>query len=109
MRLQEETYFRFVWPILFVCLLAVAGCGRPGSQQTRPDRGDVDHDAGQSDAGHSMALSEQDIEAIRAVVAKDAEAVRRADWAAVAGMFTVDAVRYPPHQPPVRGRDAMRA
>lgn len=56
-----------------------------------------------------MALTEQDIEAIRAVVEQDAEAVRRADWAAVTRMFTVDAVRFPPNQPPVRGRDAMRA
>jgi ketosteroid isomerase-like protein len=35
--------------------------------------------------------------------------VRRSDSAAVARMFTVDAVRFPPHQPPVRGRHAMRA
>lgn len=56
-----------------------------------------------------MPLTEQDIKGIRAVVEQDAEAVRRADWAAVTRMFTVDAVRYPPHQPPVRGRDAMRA
>ena len=62
-----------------------------------------------ADVGRSMALREQDIEAIRAVVEKDAEAVRRADWEAVTRMFTVDAVRFPPHQPPVRGRDAMRA
>lgn len=56
-----------------------------------------------------MALTGQDVEAIRAVVEADANAVRRADWAAVARMFTVDAVRFPPHQPPVRGRDAIRA
>jgi uncharacterized protein (TIGR02246 family) len=80
-----------------------------GTLGRRRDHRDVDHDAGHSDVGHSMALREQDIEAIRAVVEKDAEAVRRADWAAVTRMFTVDAVRFPPHQPPVRGRDAMRA
>lgn len=56
-----------------------------------------------------MGLTEHDIEAIHAVVAQDAEAVRRADWAAVARFFTVDAVRFPPHRPPVRGRDAIRA
>lgn len=54
-------------------------------------------------------LTERDIETIRALVEQDAEAVRRADWEAVTRMFTADAVRFPPHQPPVRGRDAMRA
>lgn len=56
-----------------------------------------------------MALTTQDIEAIHALIEQDAEAVRRADWAAVTSMFTVDAVRFPPNQPPVRGRTAMRA
>jgi ketosteroid isomerase-like protein len=56
-----------------------------------------------------MALTSKDIETIRALLEQDAEAVRRADWSAVTRMFTVDAVRFPPHQPPVRGRDAMRA
>lgn len=54
-------------------------------------------------------MTERDIKAIRAVIEQDAEAVRRADWEAVTRMFTVDAVRFPPHQPPVQGRDAMRA
>ncbi len=35
--------------------------------------------------------------------------MRRADWDAVTRMFTVDAIRFPPHQAPIRGRDAMRA
>lgn len=56
-----------------------------------------------------MGLTEQDIKAIRAVIEQDAEAVRQADWAAVTRMFTVDAVRFPPHQPPVQGREAIRA
>jgi ketosteroid isomerase-like protein len=60
-------------------------------------------------SGDNMALSEHDIAAIRRVVESDAEAVRRTDWAAVAWMFTSDAVRFPPHQPPIRGQAAMRA
>jgi uncharacterized protein (TIGR02246 family) len=56
-----------------------------------------------------MALTRKDIGAIQALLEQDAQAVRRGDWAAVTSMFTVDAVRFPPHQPPVRGRDAMRA
>jgi ketosteroid isomerase-like protein len=35
--------------------------------------------------------------------------VRRADWDAVVRMFTTDAIRFPPHQAPIRGRAAMRA
>ncbi len=55
-----------------------------------------------------MALTEHDLAAIRAAIEQDAAAVRRADWDAIARMFTEDAIRFPPHQPPVRGRAAMR-
>jgi ketosteroid isomerase-like protein len=56
-----------------------------------------------------MALSETDLAAIRGVLEQDAAAVRRSDWDAAARLFTVDAVRFPPHQPPIRGRAAMLA
>ena len=56
-----------------------------------------------------MALTEDDLAAIRAAIEKDAAAVRRADWDAITHMFTADAIRFPPHQPPGRGRAAMRA
>ena len=56
-----------------------------------------------------MALTEHDLVAIRAAIEKDAAAVRRADWDAITRMFTADAIRFPPHQPPIRGRAAMRA
>lgn len=56
-----------------------------------------------------MSLSSADLAAIRAAVEADADAVRRADWDAVAGMFTDDAVRFPPSHPVLRGRAAIRA
>jgi ketosteroid isomerase-like protein len=56
-----------------------------------------------------MPLTEDDLAAIRAAIEEDQAAVRRADWDAITRMFTVDAIRFPPHQPPVRGRAAMRA
>lgn len=56
-----------------------------------------------------MALSEQDLAAIRAAIQEDAAAVRRGDWDAITRMFTPDAIRFPPHQAPIRGRVAMRA
>jgi ketosteroid isomerase-like protein len=56
-----------------------------------------------------MALTEHDLAAIRAAIEKDTAAVRRADWDAITRMFTADAIRFPPHQPPIRGRAAMRA
>ena len=56
-----------------------------------------------------MTLSEADVAAILGVIGQDAAAVRRGDWDAVARMFTVDAVRFPPHHAPIRGRDAMLA
>jgi ketosteroid isomerase-like protein len=56
-----------------------------------------------------MALSETDIATIRRAIEEDAAAVRRADWDTVTRMFTADAIRFPPHQAPIRGRAAMRA
>jgi ketosteroid isomerase-like protein len=55
-----------------------------------------------------MALTEHDLAAIRTAIEKDEAAVRRADWDSITHMFTEDAIRYPPHQAPVRGRAAMR-
>ena len=57
----------------------------------------------------AMALTAHDLAAIRAAIEMDAAAVRRADWDAITRMFTVDAIRFPPHQPPIRGRAAIRA
>jgi ketosteroid isomerase-like protein len=56
-----------------------------------------------------MALSEEDLLAIRRVIEQDAAAVRRSDWDTAAHLFTADAIRFPPHQAPVRGRAAMLA
>ena len=56
-----------------------------------------------------MALTEDDLAAIRGAIVTDAAAVRRADWDVVTHLFTEDAIRFPPHQPPIRGRVAMRA
>jgi ketosteroid isomerase-like protein len=54
-----------------------------------------------------MALREADLAAIRSVIEQDAAAVRRSDWDAAAQMFTADAIRFPPHQAPIRGRAAL--
>jgi ketosteroid isomerase-like protein len=56
-----------------------------------------------------MALTDSDLAAIRTAIEQDAAAVRRADWDTITSMFTADAIRFPPHQPPIRGRAAMRA
>ena len=56
-----------------------------------------------------MPLGSRDVEAIRLLVEQDAEAVRRSDWVTVADLFTEDAIRFPPHQAPIRGRQAIRA
>ena len=56
-----------------------------------------------------MPLAPGDLEAIRAVIERDEDAVRRADWDAVARLFTADAIRFAPHQAPIRGRSALRA
>jgi uncharacterized protein (TIGR02246 family) len=56
-----------------------------------------------------MPLTPEDIRAIRSVIERDAEAVRRADWDTVTRLFTPDAIRFPPNQPPILGRVAMRA
>jgi ketosteroid isomerase-like protein len=56
-----------------------------------------------------MALREEDLVAIRGVIEQDAAAVRRSDWDAAAHLFTADAIRFPPHRAPIRGRAAMLA
>lgn len=56
-----------------------------------------------------MALSNADLAAIHQILERDADAVRRSDWDTAASLFTADAVRFPPHQPVIRGRAAMRA
>ena len=56
-----------------------------------------------------MAFGDADLAAIRGVIEQDASAVRRSDWDTAAQMFTADAIRFPPHHPPIRGRDAMLA
>jgi ketosteroid isomerase-like protein len=56
-----------------------------------------------------MALREEDLVAIRGVVEQDAAAVRRSDWDAASHLFAVDAIRFPPHHPPICGRAAMLA
>ncbi len=56
-----------------------------------------------------MALSDADLATIRRVIEQDAAAVRQSDWLAAAHLFTTDAVRFPPHHPPIRGRAAMLA
>jgi ketosteroid isomerase-like protein len=56
-----------------------------------------------------MPLAPRDLEAIRSVIDRDADAVRRADWDTVTRLFTADAIRFAPHQAPIRGRSALRA
>ncbi len=56
-----------------------------------------------------MPLTDADLAAIHRVIEQDAAAVRRGDWDAAARLFTIDAIRFPPNHPPVRGRGAMLA
>ena len=56
-----------------------------------------------------MGLTGPERFAILAALDADADAVRRGDWDAFVRMFTTDAVRFPPHQAPLRGRDDIRA
>lgn len=56
-----------------------------------------------------MSLHADDESAIRDLVRRDADAVRRMDWPGVVACFTEDALRFPPHQSPIRGREAILA
>ncbi len=54
-------------------------------------------------------LSEEDVAAIKASRVLWAEAVLAGDWAAVAALFTEDAVVMPPNEPVVEGQVALQA
>jgi uncharacterized protein (TIGR02246 family) len=54
------------------------------------------------------ALSDEDVASIKAVTEAFIQAVKSEDWAAVAAMYTEDAVFMPPNQPIVQGREAIQ-
>jgi len=54
------------------------------------------------------SLSERDQAALRSFVVRDSGIVMSRNWDALAAGYSVDAVRMPPNQPPVEGRDAIR-
>lgn len=57
----------------------------------------------------AAGLSEQDVAALTALADADARIVMARDWDALAAQYAPDAVRMPPNQPAVQGRDAIRA
>ncbi len=63
----------------------------------------------QPPAQEAGPLSEQDVAAIKASPDAFAEAMLAGDWAAVAALFTEDAVFMPPNGPAVEGRTAIQA
>lgn len=54
-------------------------------------------------------MTDKDIEAIRESTDAWTQAMESRDFAAAAGLFTVDAVVMPPNQAAIKGRDAIRA
>ena len=54
------------------------------------------------------ALSDEDVAAIKAATEAYMQAVRSEDLAALAALYTEDAVWMPPNQPMVRGREAIQ-
>jgi len=59
--------------------------------------------------GVPTGLLETDRAAIMALLEKDTQAGRASDWNALTALYATDAVRMPPNQPTVTGRDAIRA
>ena len=55
------------------------------------------------------ALTDEDVAAIKASTEAYVQAMRSKDWAALAALYTEDAVWMPPNQPMVRGRAAIQA
>ena len=53
-------------------------------------------------------LSDEDQAALRSFAVRDSGFVTSRNWDALAAGYSVDAVRMPPNQPPVEGRDAIR-
>ena len=55
------------------------------------------------------ALSDEDVAAIKASTEENVQAVRSKDWAALAALYTDDAVVMPPNESIIRGRAAIQA
>ena len=64
-------------------------------------------EAAEEAAAVVTALSDEDVAAIEASVQAYNQAVRSGDWAAVAALYTEDAILMPPNQPIVQGREAI--
>jgi len=56
----------------------------------------------------TAGLSDEDQAALRSFAVRDSGLVTSRNWVALAAGYSVDAVRMPPNQPPVEGRDAIR-
>jgi ketosteroid isomerase-like protein len=54
------------------------------------------------------ALSAQDLAALHSYAANDAALVMSRNWQALAAEYAPDAVRMPPNQPSIEGRDEIR-
>jgi ketosteroid isomerase-like protein len=64
--------------------------------------------AGGASAQSTADLSDKDRAALRAFADRDAELVMTRNWDALAAEYAADAVRMPPNQPTVQGREAIR-
>lgn len=53
-------------------------------------------------------LSDEDEAVVRGIFDTSLASIRAADWAAWAALFSDDAVFHPPHEPALRGREAIQ-
>lgn len=77
-------------------LLALGACAPPAE----------DSDASAGDELATQSTAQEDLEAIRATIAREVESANAGDVEAFLGTFTDDIVAIPPGQPMVRGPDA---
>jgi ketosteroid isomerase-like protein len=64
--------------------------------------------SGGASAQSTAGLSDKDRAALRAFADQDAKLVMTRNWDALAAEYAADAVRMPPNEPTVQGREAIR-
>ena len=87
---------------LILVLFGLTSCQPPAQEESTMMESET------SEMAEPAPLSAEDVAAVNALTQAWAEAARANDWAALAALYTQDAVLMPPNHEAVRGRSAIQ-